>query len=63
MKTRISPRAIPPFASTKGLMALGVINCTVRAMYDWEALQHTNPNLATDEEAWDFYMAYMGGPL
>jgi hypothetical protein len=44
-------------------MALGVINCTVRAMYDWEALQHTNPNLATDEEAWDFYMAYMGGPL
>jgi hypothetical protein len=35
----------------------------VFAMYVWEAKQHDNPDLCTDLEIYDFYNAYMGGPL
>jgi hypothetical protein len=34
----------------------------VLAMYAWEAGQLTNPHLATEAEAFDFYQAYMGNP-
>ena len=34
----------------------------VQEMYHYEAQQFLNPNLLTDDEMMDFYLAYMGNP-
>ncbi len=36
------------------------ITAMVMCMYAYEAKQHTNPNLLTTEEEFDFYAAYCG---
>lgn len=43
-------------------MHTAFINAMVSAMYAWEAAMTADPNLVTDQEATNFYMAYMSIP-
>ena len=49
--------------ATISAMSRPFISAMVNAMYAWEAAMHDDPNLVNDNEAVDFYDAYMGGLL